>query len=917
MKAKIISFFLLLAASIGNLLAGVQIGDLYYNLDATNLTAEVTYSSYDGTYSGYNRNREITIATIPSSITYEGKTYKVTSIGDHSFERCYNLTSVTIPNTVKSIGRSAFEYCSGMSSVTIPNSVTNIGEYAFTDCSGLTSITIGKGVTSIGQGAFSDCTKLNIVYISDIAAWCNISFESTPLFYAEHLYLNNSEITSLVIPDGVSTIGNYAFTNCRITSVTIANSVTKIGDYAFRNCSELASISFGNSINSFGKYAFQGCTKLSSVIWNVKNCPYAFTSTRTPFYNDESQSSSNNYDLRNQITSFVFGEVVSLPAYLCCGMNNLTSIILPEGLERIGGFAFKGCSGITTIQTPNSILSIGESAFEKCSNLSSITIGTNCNYIGDFAFRGCNKLTSVTWNAKRMRDFTDFSPFGVISGGITEPFDLTKQITSFVFGDEVEYIPAWLCCGMNMTSLKLPKSVTYIGEYAFARCSKLASSITIPNRVKSIEKCTFYGCPKLVSVIIGDSVVSIKYSAFDNCLGLTSIEIPNSVTRIEDGAFYNCSSLKSLTIGNSVESIGEGVFSNCTSLTSVIWNAKNCRSKNYYGEAPFYDIRSQISSITFGNEVESIPAYLCGGMQQLMTISLPKSVTNIGDGAFSGCTSLINIEIPNSVTHIGYVVFSGCTGFTTIEIPNSVTSIGESAFSRCSGLTSVTIPNSVKSIEQGAFSNCSSLTSITNYATTPQMIKTNVFSNVKISKIALYVLKESVAAYAAVNVWKDFGYILPISAKDTETTDVKTTTTENSVDVSWPQVNGAYTYELVIKDKNGYVICTLFFNAQGQLTSIAFNAPAREDAPQQAQTAGFTFTVSGLEAGTEYNLTITAKDENGQVIDKKNMTFHTDWPTALEDIRVDSDKTIKVLNDGKVYILRGDKTYTVQGQELK
>jgi hypothetical protein len=180
----------------------------------------------------------------------------------------------------------------------------------------------------------------------------------------------------------------------------------------------------------------------------------------------------------------------------------------------------------------------------------------------------------------------------------------------------------------------------------------------------------------------------------------------------------------------------------------------------------------------------------------------------------------------------------------------------------------------------------------------------------------LYVQGNLISDYKKHFVWREFD-VQPITAKETETTDVQTTTTDNSVDVTWPAINGAYTYELVIKDKEGNIICTLIFDAEGRLKSIAFNAPAREDAPQKTQTAGFSFTVTGLEEGTEYNLTITAKDENGQELDKKNVSFHTEGTQGIEDFHVNSYKPIKVLNDGKVYILRGEKVYTVQGQEVK
>ena len=181
----------------------------------------------------------------------------------------------------------------------------------------------------------------------------------------------------------------------------------------------------------------------------------------------------------------------------------------------------------------------------------------------------------------------------------------------------------------------------------------------------------------------------------------------------------------------------------------------------------------------------------------------------------------------------------------------------------------------------------------------------------------LYVPAGSISAYQSANGWKGFSNILPISAKETETTSVQAEPTDNSVSVSWPQVSGAASYELVIKDKDGNVVCTLIFNAQGQLTSIAFNAPSRDGAPQHTQTAGFLFTITGLEAGTDYNLTITAKNSNDQVVDKKEVSFHTNWPNAIENLQVEDDQPVKVYHEGQICILRGEKVYTVTGQEVK
>ena len=224
---------------------------IYYNYINDGKELEVT-NKIDKYFTCYSGN-----VVIPEEVTYMNRARKVTSIGSKAFNECDGLTSVTIPNSVTSIGNLAFFECYGLTSVTIPNSVTFIGvgafskcksltsvtipnsvtsisDGAFSKCSSLTSVTIPNSVTSIGEKAFFECSGLTSVHISDIAAWCNIKFSDNPFSYAHHLYLNGEEVKDLVIPNGVISIGDYAFYYCTaMTSVTIPNSVTSIGSQAF------------------------------------------------------------------------------------------------------------------------------------------------------------------------------------------------------------------------------------------------------------------------------------------------------------------------------------------------------------------------------------------------------------------------------------------------------------------------------------------------------------------------------------------------------------------------------------------------------------------------------------------------------------------------------------------------------------
>lgn len=198
----------------------------------------------------------------------------VTTIGEGAFRNCDNLNSITIPDGVTTIGKRAFVYCDNLKSIIIPYGVTKIGGSAFESCKNLTSITIPASVKSIGATAFHNCTSLTRVDITDVAAWCEISFsdaKANPLYYARNLYVNGTLATSITIPTGAESIGSNAFYYCSsLTSINIPDSVTSIGDYAFCYCTNLPSITIPDSVTSIGKQTFYNCTSLKTI-----NCEFS------------------------------------------------------------------------------------------------------------------------------------------------------------------------------------------------------------------------------------------------------------------------------------------------------------------------------------------------------------------------------------------------------------------------------------------------------------------------------------------------------------------------------------------------------------------------------------------------------------------------------------------------------------------
>ena len=378
---------------------------------------------------------------------------------------------------------------------------------------------------------------------------------------------------------------------------------------------------------------------------------------------------------------------------------------------------------------------------------------------------------------------------GSISGALTIPSHVSNNNTTY----EVVQIGHHAFEGCtSLTSVTIPNSVTYIGAYSFSGCTSLMS-INIPNSVKSIEHYAFQNCRALTSIQIPSSVTEILSGVFKGCSGLTGdLTIHNFINTISDYAFEGCTGFTSLTIGESVYGLNKSAFEGCTGIESVIWNAKKGSDNSKDTDSPFYN-NTRIKTFIFGDAVEHIPSRLCPNMSSLESLTIPSSVTSIGQDAFIGCIGLTSVTwnaktcvlpysnsktpfynmtglktfvIGEDVEIIPRALCYGCSGLTSVTISNSVTEIGIHSFNGCSGLTSVTIPNSVTVIGGSAFDGCSGLTSIYTKIENPQNVSytnaSSIFNNVNKTTCMLYVPKGTKEVYKITNPWKEFINIIEV-----------------------------------------------------------------------------------------------------------------------------------------------------------
>lgn len=598
--------------------------------------------------------------------------------------------------------------------VVVKSGIKSLGNYAFAGCDYITEVELPETVTKIGMGTFEGCHKLS-----------NINLPSKLTGIGDYAFDFCESLSSVKLPDGLKTIGNNAFDNCTVLSeINIPDSVTSIGTSALSNCKMLTSVTIPDNVTNIGNGVFYGCEALESV-----TLPMEMTSIGENMF------------------------------YQC---RSLESINIPESITTIYDNAFGYCESLDSVTIPENVSSISAYAFKKCTSLKSVTvmnpdcvISSDIDTINDTAvIYGYSNSTAQAYAEKYNRNFVSLDDDSTFKWNITDgvltisgkcdmpdysdnnpaPWENDKDsITKVVINDGITNIGnyAFDSCE-NLTEVIIPDSVSVIGEYAFTGCIGL-TSVNIPESVTNIGNSAFYNCGSFKEVLImtilnpecqiydydytlGENVAIYGYKrstaqvyaknygkqfiAIDNANDTITWNLSDGVltitgegdmpdydvryTELNYSPWYGNQSIKEVIIGDGITSIGDCTFTRCENLTSVT----------------IPDSVTEIGEYAFG---------ICG----LTEVSIPESVEIIGAMAFSNCINLKKINIPEKITTIDYNVFWECKELTEIKLPENLESIGNNAFSGCDGFSEVTVPASVKNIDSGAFSDCTGLESVT------------------------------------------------------------------------------------------------------------------------------------------------------------------------------------------------------------
>ena len=595
----------------------------------------------------------------------------MTILRDKLFQGCKSLTTITgIPSTVTSFGSYTFAACPLSADFAIPSQITSVGTYAFAD-SGIQSVVIPQGLTKINTNMFDRCLSLTSVTFAEGNKLTTIE---------NNAFRGCKALTNFVVPDTVTKLGNYAFSESGIKTITMSKGMTTLGSSAFAFCTELTAIEIFDGITKLDYYMFDGCTSLKTVI------------------------------LPNSITSF--------QTYVFRDCTSLEEISLPEKMTALdeGGsswknsrtsYAFYGCTSLKTVHL-NNVVKLADYAFYGCTALENIDL-SKVTDMNDYVFAGCTSLKSVDLSSLKTPQ--------------TNIFDGCYNLETVTLGSQLESVGNYMFANCTkLQSVELPDTVTTVGSYAFQNCRALTEMV-LPSKVVKINSYLFDGCVNLESVDVLGSVTAINDYAFRGCAKITDFAIPSTITTSLGMGIFAGTSIKSITIPKSYVYMGSSVASGsfaagCDTLEEIKVEYGNAAYKAVDGV--MYTLDGVVCALPGGKKFENDTFIVKEGediaklrvfsfLNNIKKVILPDSMTTLQQNAFRDCYGLEEVVLGAGLTTINSYVFQDCYNLKKIAKADGtlegITLLNTYAFAGCSSLESIVLPSTLTTAKSNVFSD--------------------------------------------------------------------------------------------------------------------------------------------------------------------------------------------------------------------
>ena len=807
------------------------------------------------------------------------------------FQGCTSLRSVTWSNQITSIPEWTFENCTALDSVVFPAHINEIEYRAFGNCTGLKSIVIPENITTVSPTAFFQCTELKEVTINSNPLvnldYKNDRYTVPDMFgnqvthyilgdnitsIADCMFLNATNLEKVTFGSNIQTIGKGAFANC--TSLETFMMPTSIADSTFVGCDNLREVILGPNAKTIGKGAFANCSSLESItisegVEQIDAGAFAgCTNLKTVIIN--SPAIFNQTFTESRSLKDIFGEQV-------------TTYVLGDSITTIGGYTFAGCANLTNVIIGKNVKTIQNYAFRNWTGCTSITIPEQIEKIGGYVFYGCTNLRTVYWNAINCRE--QYTKDYMFQG-------IATQIDTIYLGENVEYITETLFAGMTqLTSFTLPAHIKGIRDNAFKDCTFTKVYISDLSAWCQLElghnpldiASELYLNGELVEgeLILPGNITTVASRVFDGYQHITSLIIPDNITTINYYAFRG-TPLRTVTVGSGVVDMNYACYQ-CDSLTTVYLNAPSFKTSCSYAFGP-----------------------------QVTDYILSENITVIGARWFGDCVNMRAITIPENVTAIETSAFSGCTGLKEIVVPDKVTSIGSYAFSKCH-LNKITLGESIDSIADCAFIDSHLDTVVWNIRNYRDCVKDDTPFKQNVMRPVIGPIKWDITAGITSFIFGDKVEYVPAYLCQNMYNLTSLVFPKGVTSIGENAFYGCYAVTFIDLPSTLTSIGAGTFGSCGQLDTLYCHAKTPP-----------TITDNTFNNYNNCKVFVqqSSLDKYKSAIGWKNFYNYVTIPDedqGIEEVIANgklADKQ-KVLHEGQIYILRGEKVYTVTGQEVR